>query len=550
MSQNTDRSEIDATLRERGFQIASGDCPTYIGAINVHGRKVDVKLEIPDTRFVEYPRVHLIDRSQIELAVLAHIEVETGICYASAAGLPLDGFQPGASILRVLREAELTLERSFRGQGVAQVADEYQQYWKGLSVRSLIPRQSGQAAQSATIQFAKNCEKAAFFLFEGNEIRNWTFDNSPKAAQIYRTEGRIGPNGDATPPTNFLALRAWWNAQTSLSEIQWKNVESALLAGKPCFVFSANACVGFEIVRPSDISAGVKSGKIRAQAIPKLLSAKGATLEIRRWSVSDCSLTRITTRNAFQSVSLAGQKVALVGCGTIGSHLARMLVQSGGGYQAPLYLFDTDNLSAGNLGRHMLNFDQLGEGKAIALAREIERFHPDVEVVPLCDNAIKCWPLLAKCDVVVDATGDWNVQNALNELFLTNQRERPAALAHSWVFGNGTAAQSFMNLGDDKACFRCLKPDFSGPWRFPPAQNGIDTEFTPATCGDGTYAAFSVDAPVTAAALTSRAILDWASGSAGSRLRTAVVDQINGRHQPPKTPEPAKSCPACSHLRA
>src|SRR3546814_5242720 len=89
------RAEIHATLVARGFTIADGCCPTFAGAVRVHGKKVDVLLEVPDTRLIERPRVHLVDRTQIDPEVLAHVEVDTGICYASGAGLPLDNMRPG-----------------------------------------------------------------------------------------------------------------------------------------------------------------------------------------------------------------------------------------------------------------------------------------------------------------------------------------------------------------------------------------------------------------------------------------------------------------------
>src|SRR3546814_20598058 len=59
---------------------------------------------------------------------LAHVEVDRGICNASGAGLPLDNMRPGEAILRILAEAATTLERSFKGRGAEEAADEYQQY--------------------------------------------------------------------------------------------------------------------------------------------------------------------------------------------------------------------------------------------------------------------------------------------------------------------------------------------------------------------------------------------------------------------------------------
>src|SRR3546814_18467695 len=105
--------------------IADGSCPTFAGAVRVHGKKVDVLLEVPDTRLIERPRVHLVDRTQIDPEVLAHVEVDTGICYASGAGLPLDNMRPGEAILRILAEAATPLERSLKGRGAEGAADGY-----------------------------------------------------------------------------------------------------------------------------------------------------------------------------------------------------------------------------------------------------------------------------------------------------------------------------------------------------------------------------------------------------------------------------------------
>src|SRR3546814_6602074 len=65
----------------------------------------------------------------------------TGICYASGAGLPLDNMRPGEAILRILAEAATTLERSFKGRGAEEAADEYKQYWHSeRHAWSLVPR--------------------------------------------------------------------------------------------------------------------------------------------------------------------------------------------------------------------------------------------------------------------------------------------------------------------------------------------------------------------------------------------------------------------------
>jgi hypothetical protein len=121
------------------------------------------------------------------------------------------------------------------------------------------------------------------------------------------------------------------------------------------------------------------------------------------------------------------------------------------------------------------------------------------------------------------------------------------ALLHTWVFGNGVAAQSFLNLRDLGACFRCLKTDFAGQWRVNPLRDTTTEQVQAAArCGEAGYVPFAVDAPCAAANLTLRAAMDWAGDQPGQRLRTTVLDQKAGRERVPwVSPEKLPRCPAC-----
>jgi hypothetical protein len=155
---------------------------------------------------------------------------------------------------------------------------------------------------------------------------------------------------------------------------------------------------------------------------------------------------------------------------------------------------------------------------------------------------------LESADIVIVATGEPNVATALNDLFLRSSRPGTEfALLHSFVFGNGVAGQSFLNLKDGHACYRCLKTGFDGQWRYSPLKDpSSPLREAPATCGEGGYVPFAVDAPSAAAALALRAVLDWAGGHPGARLRTVIVDHAAGREKAPwESPKPLSGCPAC-----
>nr|MBF4307667.1 hypothetical protein [Vibrio anguillarum] len=86
----------------------------------------------------------------------------------------------------------------------------------------------------------------------------------------------------------------------------------------------------------------------------------------------------ITTRNLAQAdLSLAGYRIALLGAGTIGGFVAKMLLDVGAGTsQGSLSIFDTDDLSTDNLGRHILPAQFVGWIKSFALANYLRAMFP------------------------------------------------------------------------------------------------------------------------------------------------------------------------------
>ncbi|TYC61397.1 thiamine biosynthesis protein ThiF [Rhodobacterales bacterium] len=541
---------IDATLRARGFEyIGSGSCD-YQGSVSVHGNKVDIKLFIPDVQFASKAKAYLVDREQIPLETLAHIETEYGICYASGAGLPLDFYEPGQAVLRILAEIERTLELSYKGRARQEVVDEYQFYWDAdLGIRIFLPKSLGFGIYKAWSFFACVDGQPLFLgIHDKKKLRRYiTKHTSP--AQIWYLPQNIGPANSIKIPSTLAELETWLSGQPLTSSMTWVKAEKLLIERGTLVIAAPNAVVGFDLEIPKILTTAVQRGGIRKVKLPEIVRGKKHEINLNRYSGTWCSMEDIASRNYLDSASLQNTSIALVGCGTIGSHLARMLVQSGAGTNGKLTLFDNQLLSAGNIGRHLLGFSAVGEKKATALKKELERFHPQVNVHAVADDALAKWDMLQKHDLIIDATGEWNVQSALNDNFLNNQGGKLKGILHSWIFMNGAAVQSFLNLNDEFACFRCLKPKFDGPWRYPAGHEHDELNLQPASCGEGSYVPFSVDASTMAASLANRAVLDWAEGKPGKRLRTVIVDIDRGRGQKPVSPKPSVHCPACGSKR-
>lgn len=89
----------------------------------------------------------------------------------------------------------------------------------------------------------------------------------------------------------------------------------------------------------------------------------------------------IVQRNNPEEATLSKRKIALVGCGTIGVSRRIDGQSRGAGIDGGrLTLIDNDIFSPQNIGRHRLGFNSILKNKAIALAEEICRNMPGIDV--------------------------------------------------------------------------------------------------------------------------------------------------------------------------
>lgn len=255
-------------------------------------------------------------------------------------------------------------------------------------------------------------------------------------------------------------------------------------------------------------------------------------------------------RNLGSMRNLSGKRVLLIGCGTIGSFLAQQLVQCGCGVgSGSLMLVDSDILRPANLGRHLLGVPYLHRNKAEACAEFLREQLPLVSVVGR-GNAVTAGQFpIARYDLVIDATGEEAFSIALNERAVRTRPDSPPIL-FVWLLGNGAAARCILTGSSGRACFKCLKPQLSGPQRYQALRPGADVEIiNNHGCGDTTYVPFPVSRSVAAAALGCDLVLDWANEKPGDHFRSLVFDEKRAFHNKNGSPGPSETCPACGTER-
>lgn len=136
---------------------------------------------------------------------------------------------------------------------------------------------------------------------------------------------------------------------------------------------------------------------------------------------------------------LKNAKVAIVGCGSVGSKVAVQLARSG---VAKFVLVDGDVLASGNLVRNELDWRSVGVHKALALGSRIDEVNPDCSI-SIWSNPIggqesgmaasATLVAVEECDLIIDATADPRVFNTCASI----ARRAEIPMAWGQIFGGG-----------------------------------------------------------------------------------------------------------------
>lgn len=222
---------------------------------------------------------------------------------------------------------------------------------------------------------------------------------------------------------------------------------------------------------------------------------------------------------------LAEARVAIVGCGALGSYHAAALARAGAGY---LRLIDRDYVEWNNLQRQWL-YEEADAAeatpKAIAAQRALSRINSaisvEAEVADLTPRNAD--DLLSGADLILDGCDNFETRYLINDF----------AIFHGipWIYGAAVSSYGLTMpvLPGETACLRCVYPS-------PPS----GTQDTCETAG--------VLAPITTAvaALQVGMAMQVLSGNAASVPRKiTTLDVWTGAIRQARQPGPRKDCPAC-----
>ncbi len=149
---------------------------------------------------------------------------------------------------------------------------------------------------------------------------------------------------------------------------------------------------------------------------------------------------------------LLSSKIAIIGCGALGTHIANNMARAGVGR---IIIVDRDFVEIDNLQRQIL-FDEEDAVKRIpkvmAAKKKLKKINSEIEIIPIIEdvNPSNIENIIKDVDLVIDATDNLETRFLINDACIKNDIP--------WIYGAviGTEGMSMNILPGKTACLRCF----------------------------------------------------------------------------------------------
>lgn len=433
--------------------IAAGRLPEAFSegwelATTVEGATVRLRVLI-DTRFPwSKPRVALVDPPPSPS--YPHVEKDGLICVFAEVD-EADPRNPVGTAKAVLAGAEDVLVKGMTGANIEDFRTEFQSYWvpgaKGV-VRSIID-----PCEPTRIIKVWDGKKILLAAEDAKGLRNWLCNCADKksVADISIMNGLLVwlpqpmlPAEYPVKPDDVLALAASVGAADQLMTL----LRNA--TGSPLVLFGARSVNG-------TCFAGVRlvwSDKFVAKRAMKALVMKNVATLNSVFKAVPLAVERadpwwVHGRDSNPDITdLIGCRVPIIGSGSLGSPMARLLAQAGTGQ---LDLIDPEALQFANVARHALGADSVGSPKAERMAHFLGRHFPHARFSGYDKRWQDVREVLDEADLIVAAVGSWGEEGELNQLHIAGGLP---PILYTWLEPHGVAAHAIL-LGPGSGCLQC-----------------------------------------------------------------------------------------------
>lgn len=451
-------------LIEQKVEIISSNSEEIITLHNIQGKDVQIKGKYKKLENNKLPIYYLCDRESYGL--LAHIgwnkEEDTGLCCSGSDDvLSLNYHEPQMiyyeGLLKVLDLINPTINNP--DENNEQVMSEYVGHLHWVEKIGLPIIFIGEYKPditplilykpSGTSGFKKN------MIVSNNGIDNETLDNQYYCIiQSLAKKNKLGVSflveikNPTLPPIPSEDIKVWWSTLMKEQGEVFLSKLSKIINNKKSNQFYFICYFKYkEDIYSFCICCSSKKGKLEAPLSEKHMKNWDIYIKRTLQHTKEFLLPRSGSTLNFQD-----KKVLLVGCGSVGSHISRQLIQSGIG---EFNLSDPDAFKIENLYRHTLSPYALNRYKTHALKSILRMNYPYTKINSYIHELMSIKnDILRNQDLIIVAIGNATEERVFNE-YLKNENIQVPVI-YTWLEGYGVGGHAVLvDKLMNKGCLQC-----------------------------------------------------------------------------------------------
>lgn len=384
-----------------------------------------------------FPKVFIDGDFYTKHKPLPHVNTDRSICAFDSAMASPDFRNAEEVICRVLIQSLDLIKKGISGVNGMDFLAEFLAYWDA-KVESHALAESIVSVTEKTHPiwwFAKN--NRLFLADTKTELMDYLRNVGIRATESSFSEGLYLPLSStvAMPRKSLvtnLAVYNWLIRYAKDRDIYRKYVQRKLSSGgMVVFSVPVNGKRLVAVFRHKAFRGSVP-GFRQGHLLPNMAFAQHAAKQlISRIRLSDMRQERLFQRGGVGVVTSV-RRVAIIGCGSVGSFLAESLAEYG---LREFVLVDPDILESGNLARHYCGRAFLGMRKADAVKFELIWHNPNLRIEAFSENGFSFVEnhvdKIQSCDLIFDATG--SVAFSAKLIQLVNQGRISKTVVLMWV---------------------------------------------------------------------------------------------------------------------
>ncbi|WP_440272621.1 ThiF family adenylyltransferase [Ferdinandcohnia sp. SAFN-114] len=458
-------------------------------SILVEGYLINLLMSLPFNFPDSFPKVKLDDQSFQKLNPLPHLDIFKTLCVFDDVIASPNPDNPLGVLDATIEKSREILLKGILKQNLDDYTDEFETYWmeesKGVYISIVEPSDIPKEVFLVPFKYGNWLEKG-IFSDQKSEAIKWiqnlggSFNEEEIIHVLYMPI--FEPIGFPFPKDNKDIIRLLKSNKSNL-----KNYFHFLSKHKrpTKILFSLHLKNEYtwgvwEHLKPfKRVVSNYKGRKIIQTGLNGFRSTiqngwlelikEFPMMEIQKYSVKDVRAARLKSRGGDGKIGNIGRKVAVIGCGAVGSHIAQSLMDIG---IQDLLLIDPDILSFENINRHLCGANQVGQKKTEAVKNNLKRHYPTSHIHVYSDDILsllQTYPCsLDSYDFIIVAISNMPTELRLDELQNKNIINKP--ILNIWVEPYLAGGHAIWNEPNSHTILKTLFKD--GIYKYQVLKNG------------------------------------------------------------------------------